>query len=226
LRSREITNETQQALRAEQKLYDIRLSFASDGSGFGKQFTERTRNVDTRVSLIQGRLLHFKGRYETDTDGETRGAQAHYFECRATDEDIAKVIQTPIPDSLTDEEKAAATSSLAEAQRVLLVTKENATYWLGLMAFDRGNYAVASDWFQRYLGGKSTRNWATGAHDNLGRAYEASALSIDEKSSTPGMSEEKIELLRKARAAYEANLGTPLAAQAKFRLQQLDKLLP
>lgn len=225
-RAQDIDNQTRQALAVEEKLFDIRLSFASDESGFGKQFTERTRNVDTRVSLIQGRLLHFKGRYETDPDGKTRGAQAHYFECRTPNADIAKLTETPIPDSLSDEEKAAARQALDNAKRVLSVTKEHATYWLGVMAFDRGNYQVSCDWLERYLSGPPPFQWQAGAHYNLGRAYEALARTLADKTQADDDTTDRSEIIAKAKAAYEFDQQATQAAQSRFRLELLRSKLP
>ncbi|MCA9216939.1 MAG: transglutaminase domain-containing protein, partial [Planctomycetales bacterium] len=163
-----------QALSEEQELFDIRNAFSSEHSGFTRQYAERTRNVDTRVSLIQGRLLHFKGAYENAEGGEFRGATTHYFEIRPSDAELkevtdlaAKIKQegvltdslpqadpdgtetdtVPTPE-LTAEQKAKqleqALASLDRAYRILAITKENATYWMGLVSFDRGNYKVAS----------------------------------------------------------------------------------
>ena len=53
-------------------------------------------------------------------------------------------------------------------------TKQNASYWLGLIAFDAGDYRIASDYFEiRSLATDPGSIWAPGARYNLGRCEEA-----------------------------------------------------
>ena len=210
----------QRELAREQNLFDIRNSFSSESSGFSRQYTERTRNIDTRVSLIQGRLLHLKGRYSNDDSEQTRGALSHYFEIRPTDAELEELMNLQ-PANLKPEDAKAFRASLALTRHKLSTTKENATYWTGLVAFDKGDYKVAVDWFvARYLSRTIDKKWLAGAHYNSGRAYEA--LASDQSISES----ERAELLSKAKAAYKAGTGTSQAAVSMFRLKQLEERPP
>ncbi len=62
-------------------------------------------------------------------------------------------------------------------QKVYGAGKAAASYWVGLLSYDRGNLDVAASW----LGGRSlekepTGKWANGARYNLARTYEAQKL--------------------------------------------------
>ena len=53
--------------------------------------------------------------------------------------------------------------------------KQDASYWLGLVAFEQGNYPSAIDYFtQRTLAAIPNSPWLGGASYNTARAYEAS----------------------------------------------------
>ena len=62
--------------------------------------------------------------------------------------------------------------------------KEDASYWLGLIAFEQKNYPVAIDYFsRRTLDATPDGPWTDGAHYNLGRTYEALG-QLDRRSSS------------------------------------------
>ena len=61
-------------------------------------------------------------------------------------------------------------------QRFLLHSRAglNASYWLGLIAMERGDYESAITWLQqRTLDRMPNGPWIAGAHYNLGRCHEA-----------------------------------------------------
>jgi tetratricopeptide (TPR) repeat protein len=52
--------------------------------------------------------------------------------------------------------------------------KEDASYWLGLIAYERGSHAAAVDFFlKRTLEAFPDGRWTDGARYNLARTYEA-----------------------------------------------------
>ena len=58
---------------------------------------------------------------------------------------------------------------------VLRRGKQDASYWSGLIAYQRGNYAAAIDYFTtRTLLAYPDGPWTNGGRYNLARAYEAS----------------------------------------------------
>ncbi len=133
--------------------------------------------------LWQARILHFRG----ELPGE-QGAVHHYQLLRIPRHELEKLHQqllamrdqlkrlqndpTVPPDQLQQmQHQAQQAESLWKA---LLQAKEDATYWLGLAAYDRQDYPAAIEYLEhRILGNKQYRRWIDGARYNLGRAYEA-----------------------------------------------------
>ena len=55
------------------------------------------------------------------------------------------------------------------------MARQDASYWFGLMAYQRGRYRSAIDWFLRQtIEAYPNGLWLTGARYNLARTYEAS----------------------------------------------------
>jgi hypothetical protein len=105
--------------------------------------------------LGKARLLHFKGVLSGD-DGATR----YYQSARPPNVEIASARLKPLD------------------QEIYFRAKQNASYWLGLVSFERGKYAEAIDYFAtRTLRAWPDGPWTPGANYNLGRAYEASGQS-------------------------------------------------
>ena len=101
--------------------------------------------------LIRARILQFKGAL----DGP-RSAKAHYLNSRLSKQQVAR---SRMP---------------AEQKKIWQTAKEDASYWLGLIAFEQKNYPVAVDYFsRRTLEATPDGPWTDGAHYNLGRTYEA-----------------------------------------------------
>jgi hypothetical protein len=99
--------------------------------------------------LIKGRSLQFKGVID--------GARANYFKARLSKQQVAQLRIRP------------------EQKKIWDTAKQDASYWLGLIAFERKEYPVAIDYFlRRTLEASPDGPWSDGAHYNLGRTYEAS----------------------------------------------------
>ena len=71
--------------------------------------------------------------------------------------------------------------------------KQDASYWLGLIAYQRGNYPDAVYWFaRRTLEVMPEGYWSDGARYNLARTFEASGdperaiLQYDSNAGSPG----------------------------------------
>jgi len=101
--------------------------------------------------LYRGRILHLKGRLV----GE-EGALQYYQAARPSHAELAA-------------------SSLETVEKTLLLRgKQDASYWCGLLTFQRGNYSAAIDYFaRRTLLAYPDGPWTHGATYNLARAYEA-----------------------------------------------------
>jgi hypothetical protein len=137
--------------------------------------------VNPTAGLWKGRLLHLRG----ELAGEG-GATACYQMARPANADLEeaghalleryfKLGMKADPTQSTDKAKQDATER-AQAHTMLIVRgKYDASYWLGLIAWERGNWPSAIDYFQRRtLGAVPDGLWSPGARYNLARAYEAS----------------------------------------------------
>ncbi|MFZ1933453.1 MAG: hypothetical protein WCB27_04380 [Thermoguttaceae bacterium] len=103
------------------------------------------------AALYKGRVLYFKGKFgEEGAAGCYRTARPSYQSLRLSSE--------------TDLEK-----------QVKVWARQDASYWFGLMAYQRGRYRSAIDWLQaKTIEADPDGPWSTGARYNLARAYEAS----------------------------------------------------
>jgi len=76
-------------------------------------------------------------------------------------------------------------------QLVYRRAKGDASYWLGLLSYDRGKYEVAADWLEkRTLKATPKGPWTAGAQYNLARTYEvlgklAEAIELLEADDSP-----------------------------------------
>jgi tetratricopeptide (TPR) repeat protein len=144
--------------------------------------------VANGTPLFKGRILHLKGRFEGQrgaiecyqaarpatqdvTDGEAKLAASHY------EEEFAPAIRQ-MPPAEQPQARAASKQRAAEVAHwetlALLQGKHDASYWLGLIAAEQGNFPSAIDYFsKRTLEAAADSPWTPGIHYNLGRAYEA-----------------------------------------------------
>lgn len=105
----------------------------------------------TTEDLAKGRILHLKGQFEGEEN-----ALARYQSARPSQRYLEA-------GSLDDQMKM-----------ILNLVKQDASYWLGLVAFERGQYSTAVDYFdQRTLQAFPEGIWVAGANYNLARTYEA-----------------------------------------------------
>jgi len=177
---------------------------------------------DSANTLARARVLHLKGRFEGD-EGAIRAYQELRFSDRQFDQ-MSKEMQAEIKAAAQQGAAAAAdgaqqsmpnipdpqTAAREVELRIQLLAraKQDANYWLGLITFERGNYAAAVDWFSvRTLGAAPDGPWTTGAHYNLARSYEASGRS------------------REAVSEYLANTNSPGHYGEFLRARWLDQLL-
>lgn len=108
------------------------------------------------AALQQGRVMHIRGKYVQEEDATAASANALYQVARVPDAELAKL-------KLTPKERA-----------VLDHTKQDASFWLGLVAFERGRYPAAIEHLKkRTLEASPNGPWTAGANYNLARSYEA-----------------------------------------------------
>ncbi len=110
--------------------------------------------------LYRARVLHLLGSFE----GEN-GANALYQSARPSEADMK---------SYREKAPANALQKVDFDLTQMQTAKQTASYWLGLIAFERGNYPAAVDYLQtRTLAAFPDGPWSAGARYNLGRALEA-----------------------------------------------------
>jgi tetratricopeptide (TPR) repeat protein len=138
--------------------------------------------------LYRARALHLKGQF---TDQE--GATSFYQLARPSNDDLDQAQRRLAADivkswearvrQLPAEQQAAAAQQarMIAAERSETVRdacalgKQDASFWLGLIAFEQGNYASAIDYFsKRTLAAMPGGPWTHAARYNLARTYEAS----------------------------------------------------
>jgi tetratricopeptide (TPR) repeat protein len=119
-----------------------------------------------RPLLWKARVLHFQGhkdiRVAERGDALAMPREGH--------DDALRLYQSPTvrpsDDRLEKEEPA--------KQEVYRLAKADASYWLGLLSYDRDNYSIAASWLgDRTLDRDPKGKWANGARYNLARTHEA-----------------------------------------------------
>lgn len=133
--------------------------------------------VGPDAPLWKGRLLHFKGRFV----GEG-GATQYYQAARppnrqldALDDFFYQSMKAARPDADDAVVREAAEQRATSERAILVRAKQDASYWLGLLAYEQGSFPAASDYLAvRTLEASPDGPWTHGARYNLARVYEAS----------------------------------------------------
>lgn len=175
-----------QARRTNDPRLEARVLAAYDTEGVEK-LGQEMRIFRGMTPIAQGRLLQFRGDF--DREGRQLGAKAFFLDCRPpeeafehmrTDKGIQRKLQkmNRLPD-VKDERlmKKAVEIQINSVRRI----KQNASYWLGLIAYEDGQYEAAIHFFDRQtLQATPDGPWTNGARYNLARAYEVLARQTGE----------------------------------------------
>ncbi len=172
---------------------------------------------DRQPLLRLARVQHFRGQYESTE--EARGARPLYLLSRIPEEEIARILDVPMQvaegTSPSAEEQQMHQQRQEYAHSLARRSKQNASYWLGLIALDEGEYQVAADYFEkRLLAIDPDSVWAPGAYYALGRTYEAW-----------GRAESSSGYLSKALEIYQSAPDSVYAAAHQWRAAQLAREL-
>lgn len=168
------------ALRSgDQELADrVRAAYDRDAV---EQIDEELMALSGLTSMVRGRLLQFRGQF--DKREHQPGAKAFLLQCRPPDEEIERlktdrdlqkmlVDQKRLPDADAETLKKTIDNRLAVVNRI----KQNASYWLGLIAYEDGQYNAARHFFDELtLQASPDGPWTTGARYNLARTHETLA---------------------------------------------------
>lgn len=137
----------------------------------------RDRHADLIKKLVRysgpisnARILHLKGRLNSSF--QKPGARELYLDCRPSNRQIEKLMTSPALqrqiglDELKPKDRQVYFESIIERKQI-------ASYWLGVLAFEIGEYEEAIDFLgKRTLALDADSLWANGARFNLARAYE------------------------------------------------------
>lgn len=146
---------------------------------------ERRREAPPPTPLGQGRVLHLRGKLQ----GE--GSASHYYQM-----------------ARPSERELALHGQLSAAERaIILEAKQNASYWLGLLAQEQKNYSSAIDYLAtRTLSAFPGTPWTPGAKYNLARVFEVQGQAL------------------KAAQLYRENADAPQGYGDLLRAKWLERL--
>lgn len=134
-------------------------------------------HVGQDAPLWKGRLLHFKGRFVGE-EGATQYYQAARPPNRQLDsfaDLFYSAMKAAQPDADDAALREAARQRAAMEKPVFVRAKQDASYWLGLLAYEQGEFTSAIDYLAvRTLEASPDGPWTHGARYNLARVYEAS----------------------------------------------------
>ena len=127
-------------------------------------------------ALWKGRVRHLEGKFT----GESNAVQ-FYGKARPSDPEIqsltaaaARVQESRGSKPAASREAELVAASIANRRATAVLAKQNASYWLGLAAFEQGNFPMARDYFTtKTLEPYPDGPWTAGARYNLGRIYQA-----------------------------------------------------
>lgn len=170
--------------------------------------------------LVRGRRHYLLGRF--NKRGDDIGAAGYFSQARMTDaalEDLttSRRVQMAMgmerPDGMSEEDWQL---SLDRVKTLQTQSKQHASYWMGLVHEQQGNYDVAMNWLTtRTLDKYPDGPWTDGARYNLARCHEAlgeveeavKLYRIDESPQRHG------NLLRAAILEQQAAAETPQGAE-------------
>lgn len=128
--------------------------------------------------LAQARQLHFQRRFEKQP-GQA-GAVERYMEVRHPESQIARLADDPDLQKQyglrqrPGEPLEMWQNRIVNGQQMLRTARFHASYFLGLLHYDSGDYESAANWFRkRTLDDSPQSPWVAGARYNLARAEEA-----------------------------------------------------
>jgi hypothetical protein len=168
----------------------------------------------TYPTLAVGRNWHLRARL-TDQSGQP-GAIHYYLECLVPDQEIPqRADQLLRAEQQLPQHSARQEESIEEIQHALAQIKQTASYWLGLIQFDRQEYEAAVHYFKKGTSDAVPDGlWSQGSRYNLARSYEAI-----------GLGEHDAQKLQLARSYYLQDHDSPQRHGNQLRARRLDSLL-
>lgn len=137
-------------------------------------FETNKKRSDYTPALWRGRVLHLFGKCTG-----TGSASRFYQVARPADAELARWMQGIFDDvdqfmQINPDEHRRKKESAERFVECAKVAKQDASYWLGLIAYERQDYPTALDYFgKRTLEAAPDGPWTNGARYNLARTLEA-----------------------------------------------------
>ncbi len=136
-------------------------------------------NVESSRLFSLARWRHLHGEFDSDDENHIEGARPLYLSQRKPEFEIADLRidvnlqmaygirrELGMPTELYDRQ-------VQQAQNMIRLGKQTATYWLSLIQYDDGRYDTAETWFRkRVLDDSQLSHWVPAARYNLGRTIE------------------------------------------------------
>jgi len=201
------------------RLWELPFQTVRDQLTLGKSAREREvlefLPFAVRPALWKARMRHFQGRRQ-DPKATGKGSAEDAVD------DHRDAVGYYLSKSVRPPDRVIAESTSDDKRHIDSTAKLNAAYWVGLLSFDDGKYAVAASWLSRPELLDSASPWAFGANYNLARATESEskfeeAIAILERDSSPQQHGNKLRaraLKAKVQAADKDNLKKKANAQA------------
>ena len=149
------------------RLWNFPFQAISDQLSLGKSARHRDalefEPFAMRPGLWKGRTRHFQGRHE-EALGDNLDRKP---------KDNRKTSDGYLSKSVRPTVREIAGAGSQDKQRVDVLSKLSAGYWVGLMAYDDGKFSVAQSWLSRPELAITGSPWAFGAAYNLARSLEA-----------------------------------------------------
>lgn len=206
-------------------------AFLRDASGSPKLLERlqlEQQPFQTRSSLLRGRLMHLRGNYRGEPNNpDEPGANKLYMDSRPPQRELER-FSTPLetmrevakklpslnhfiaglPENPA-EAQAEYQRRLASALAAAIWSKDNASIWLAMIAFEKQEFEVAKNHLLRLLENPDSK-WLQTARYNLGRSYEALGKKHDDAT-----------LIAEAIEIYESDEPTPQKAGNRLRAKLL-----
>ncbi|HKD38244.1 MAG TPA: hypothetical protein VKB78_15630 [Pirellulales bacterium] len=139
--------------------------------------TGAKRPVQIVFPLWAARILQFHGLY----DGES-GAKHFYLAGRPGNDQFGEYVAELLTD-YKEATKQDPTPAFAQDCTIAMARrKQAATFWLGVVSFEEGQYEAATDWFKMVPTDTMpslVSGWVNGARYNLARSYEAAGKKAE-----------------------------------------------
>mgnify|MGYP003673275038 CR=1 FL=1 len=136
-------------------------------------------DVESSRLFSLARWRHLHGQFDNDDDASLKGARPLYLSQRKPEFEIADLrIDVDLQKAYGIRRELGMAPELydrqvQQAQAMIRLGKQTATYWLSLIQYDDGRYDTAETWFRkRVLDDTQLSHWQPAARFNLGRTIE------------------------------------------------------